>query len=457
MKKIANRTAACLLLLIFMLGGYTVHLAGLVKKGGDWVTFPVNRHTYSNAQLATGSVVDRNGILLCDIQDGGRVFNNDEYIRKAVLHVVGDKEGNIGTGALSYYAKELMGYSLTGGVFSITDKGSRIRLTVDAALNAAALRALGGYKGAVVFYNYKTGEVLCMVSAPSYDPYYPPDQEQLQRNEYEGAYINRCISSSFTPGSIFKTVTLAAAIENIDDLFEMEFFCPGYIDIDGERIRCSGVHEECDIYDAFAFSCNVVFAQIAQILGGETLYKYAKNYGLTEGFEISGIPVTGGGFTAAPEGSYNLSWSGIGQYEDLVNPLAAARLMAAIANAGIAVNPRLIGGINSELGIPVNIRYQFKNSERLMKKSTANRLADMLGYNVEKVYSNYYNMGDVKGIHAKTGTAEMKEDQLPHAWITGFISDETYPVAFAVVVENSGWGAQYAIPVACEVLECIAG
>ena len=452
MKKIANRTAACLLLVLFMLGGFSVYLSGLLKNGGNWATFPVNRHAYSNAVLSVGSVIDRKGRLLTTMLDRERVYSDSAAVRRSTLHVVGDIEGNIGTGALSYYAAELMGYSFINGVYSVGGVGCTLRLTVDSALNTVAYEALGGRKGAVVFYNYKTGEVLCMVSAPSYDPYSPPDEDRLAQKDYEGAYINRCVSSAFTPGSVFKVVTMAAAIENIPELFELEFFCPGYIDVGDERITCSGTHGYCDVYDAFAYSCNAAFAELSLLLGGEILGEYAKNLGLLDGFDMSGITIAKGSFTVALDDSNYLSWSGIGQYEDLVNPLAMARLMAAIASGGKAVSPRLVKNITGEFGFPRYLRYMLKSNERLMKRSTADILSVMLLYNAEKAYNDYYHFAEFEGFSGKSGTAEVRDGNAPHAWFAGFLNSDKYPVAFAVIVENSGWGLQQAAPVVDAVL-----
>ncbi len=452
MKKIARRTAVCLLLVLFLVGGFSVYLVSFFKDGGKWVSFPVNRHAYSNAELAVGTVVDRNGVVLTTMGDGERLFNESRPLRRSTLHLVGDIEGNIGTGALSFYATDLMGYTPVRGVFSITGKGSTLKTTVDSRLNQIAYEALNGRKGAVSFYNYKTGEVLCMVSTPAYDPYSPPSEAELLSSEWDGAYINRCVSSSFTPGSVFKVVTLAAAIENIPDLFEMEFYCPGYVDIDGERINCAGVHNTCDINDAFANSCNVAFAELSQILGGEIINKYFVKFGFADSFKMSKIPVAKGGFTVAPDGSYNLSWSGIGQHEDLVNPLAMARLMAAIANKGVAVNPRIVEGTVGEFGVPGGFGYLFHTSDRLMKKATAETLSEMLRYNATSVYNNYYQFSQYDGLSAKSGTAEMKDGKAPHAWFVGFLNDDKYPIAFSVVIENAGWGLEQAGGVANSVL-----
>ncbi|MCL1829950.1 MAG: penicillin-binding transpeptidase domain-containing protein [Oscillospiraceae bacterium] len=447
MRKIAMRTSACLLLVLFMIGGFGIYLFRYILEGDRWVTFQVNRHAYSDAILSVGKVVDCNGQLLASMSKGQQTFSSSELTRLSTLHAVGDIHGNIGTGVMNYHATDMMGYSRIGGVYSHTGRGNTIQLSIDAKLNNAAYTALAGRKGAVIAYNYRTGEVLCMVSTPSYDAYYPLSPEQLEWSYYDGVYINRCISSTFTPGSIFKIVTLTAAIENIPELFDMTFCCEGHTVIANEVITCSSVHGYCDIYDAFAGSCNVAFAEIAQMLSGEILYEYALKLGLLESFKVSDIPVAAGSFIIAAGGSVDLSWSGIGQYEDLVNPLAMTRLMAAIANKGVAVNPRLITGIIGEYGMPKGLKYRTTSNKRLMASETAVIMAKMLRYNATSVYNGYYSFAEYPGFSGKSGTAEMKDGKDPHGWFTGFLADIDNPIAFTVIVENSGWGMQQAAPI----------
>ena len=128
-----------------------------------------------------------------------------------------------------------------------------------------------------------------MVSSPSYDPLsVPADIETNDR--YKGAYLNRFLSSTFTPGSVYKTVTLATALEEIPDLQDRTWTCTGSVQIGDETIICSGTHGEQHIGDAFANSCNVAFAQIAVELGAETLQKYTEKAGLTAAMNSMACP-----------------------------------------------------------------------------------------------------------------------------------------------------------------------
>ena len=122
----------------------------------------------------------------------------------------------IGTGALTQFASKLTGYNVITGANTIFSGGRDLYLTIDADVCAEAYKALNGYKGTVGVYNYKTGEIICMISSPTYDPSDPPDIEDGDE-AYDGVYINRLLSAKFTPGSTFKLITAAAAIDNISE------------------------------------------------------------------------------------------------------------------------------------------------------------------------------------------------------------------------------------------------
>ena len=300
-------------------------------------------------------------------------------------------------------------------------------------------------------YNYKTGEILCMVSAPSYDPLNVP--EDIETNpRYEGAYLNRFLSSTFTPGSIFKTVTLTATLEKIPDLDSRTWTCEGSVQIGDETIVCSGTHGQQNIGDAFANSCNVVFAQLAQELGASTMKQYTDKAGLTDSYSVDGLPTAKGSFAWEGITDGQLGWAGVGQGQDQVNPCAMMCYMGAIANGGKAAKPYLIEKTVSPLGLPSLPRLNGKTSQ-LIASDTAEILAEMMAQNVQKTYGTgrFPNMD----ICAKSGTAEVGEGKTPHAWFTGFLRNEDAPYAFVVLVENGGGGNAVAGTVAGKVLNVI--
>ena len=167
MKKIERRAFICLALALLLAAGLGFFLVKYFLDGGSWASSAFNRHLYnSSGQLASGTVLDRDGDVLSEVVDGQRTYYDNATVRKATLHAVGDLQGNIGTGALNAFADKLTGYSLLNGAFG-AQRGNDLYLTIDARYNYTAYEALGGKSGTVAVYNYETGEILCMVSALS--------------------------------------------------------------------------------------------------------------------------------------------------------------------------------------------------------------------------------------------------------------------------------------------------
>lgn len=448
MKKIERRGIVCVALAVCLLAGLCVFLVKLMAQGGDWATAPFNRHLYNNkGHLVVGTVLDRDGDVLSQGANGQRTYYDDETVRKATLHAVGDLQGNIGTGALHAFADHLTGYDVFNGAYG-PGKGGELYLTIDARYNYEAYQALKGRKGTVAVYNYKTGEILCMVSSPSYDPLYVP--EDIENNDaYKGAYLNRFLSSTFTPGSVYKTVTLAAALEQLPEAESRSWNCKGTVKIGEETIICSGKHGEQTIGDAFANSCNVAFALIAEELGVETMQAYTEQAGLTDSYSVDGLATAKGTFSWENISTGQLGWAGVGQYRNQVNPCGLMCYMGAIANGGKAAQPYLIGKSVNGLGIPSLPRNSGKTKERI-SADTAERISELMAENVEKTYGTkrFPNME----LCAKSGTAEVGEGQEPHAWFAGFLKNEETPYAFVVLVENGGGGNSVAGTVAGRVL-----
>lgn len=449
MKKIERRAVVSAILALLLAAGLLAFLVRFFVSGGDWASSAFNRHLYNNSGVLTaGTVLDRDGDVLSTAENGTRTYYDSENVRKATLHAVGDLYGSIGTGALNAFADKLTGYNLLSGAFG-AEQGADLYLTIDARYNYEAYQALNGHAGTVAVYNYKTGEVLCMVSAPSYDPLHVP--EDIESSEaYEGAYLNRFLSSAFTPGSVYKTVTLAAALETLPDIDERTWTCTGSVQMGEETIVCSGIHGEQDIGDAFANSCNVAFAELANELGAQTLQDYTEQAGLTTSYSVDGLPTAKGTFSWENITEGQLGWAGVGQYRDQVNPCGLMVYMGAIAGGGKAAQPYLIRKTVSSLGIP-SLPHVTRKTGTLISADTAEKLAQLMAENVEKTYgtSRFANMD----ICAKSGTAEVGADKAPHAWFAGFLRNEEAPYAFVVLVENGGGGNSVAGTVAGRVLD----
>ncbi len=254
------------------------------------------------------------------------------------------------------------------------------------------------------------------------------------------------------PGSVFKTVTLTAALENLPDAETRTWNCTGSVQIGDETITCSGVHGEQTLEEAFAHSCNAAFAQIAEELGADTLRRYTEKAGLTSAYSVDGLPTAKGTFNWDGITDGQLGWAGVGQYHDQVNPCAFLLWMGAIANGGKAVEPYLIRKTVSSLGIP-SLPHITQHTGQLIDSRTAATVADFMANNVTETYGTkrFPNME----LCAKSGTAEVGTGQTPHAWFAGFLRNEDAPYAFVVLVENGGGGNAVAGTVAGKVLNVI--
>lgn len=433
--------------------GLGFFVVNLLLSGGKWALNPLNGHYGENGALANaGKILDRNDVILAQSKDGKRLYNDNEQVREAVLHVVGDTAGYISTGVQSEYRAQLSGYNAVTGIANAAgvSLGSDVKLTIDSEVSRVALDKLGDRKGAVALYNYVTGEVLCLVSTPTFDPENVPDIGNDKSGQYDGVYLNRALSSTFAPGSIFKIITSAAAVENIPDIDSRTFTCNGSIEVEGKKITCLEHHGKINFKDAMAQSCNVAFAEIAMELGPDKLTAQAAKMGFNSTFSLDGIPAGKSTFNVSGAGKWELGWSGIGQYTDLANPFHMMELMGAIANGGVPIQPYLVEKISSPVLVPSQIGYG-KAGDRLIKTSTADKLKQMMRYDVTSNYGDKRFPGFT--VCAKTGTAEVGNGKEPNGWVVGFSEDADCPLAFAVVVENAGYGISTAAPIANAVLQ----
>ena len=421
MKQITNRAVSVLLLAAFVIVGTLLYVFRYVDHGQDWAA----AYSRENAG-ASGALIDRNSVVLASYSPHESLFQEDEELRRANYHVTGDYYGRTGTGLLTDYQD----YSLLTG--SSRSRNAVLYLNVDSELNRRAWQVLDGRSGAVLVTNYKTGELLCMVSSPTIDPL------EAEPDPPEGAYLNRCLAASFVPGSVFKLVTAAAAIEKIPDLSERRFLCEGAVEIAGVEIVCSGYHGEQTFEEALSNSCNVAFSQIAVELGQEAMVKKVRDLGFLDSQRLDGIPTVAGSFPTDFVGDPELGWAGVGQSTDLVCPFAMLRYVSAIANDGVLLGPQLVR--DGSTG----------TAERLLKTETAKDLQRLMHYNVVNGYGEYRFPG--LALCGKTGTAE-RGDGSSNAWFVGFLADEEHPYAFVVMIERGGSGLGAAGSAANEILQ----
>lgn len=442
MNRIAGRARATVLLVLILLSGFTFFLVEFFVRADEWVIFPRSPHVYTNGNFDRGVVTDREEYLLLDLRND-RVYANDAQLRKATVHWVGDRYGEVDDSAVTQYASQLVGFDYLNGLYSYDGSVGVAELTLSARAQRAALDALGDYNGTVAVYNYKTGELICSVSTPTFDP-------DSITSVTEGMYLNNFVQGySYIPGSIFKIVTLAAALDCIADIEQQTFTCTGSVPFGPDEVTCEGAHWDQDLKTAFRNSCNCAFAQIALQVGGERLEQYAKQFGLTEPITFDGIESGVCSIDAADAAPVNVAWSGIGQHHDRINPCSFLTFVGAIANGGKGVNPYVVGSVRVGKETTYQADTQLRN--RIMPEDVASRIREYMFFNVQDKYGEENFPGLTVG--AKTGTGEVGGGKKPNAMLTGFVEDEQYPLAFIVVVEDGGYGAQVCIPIISQVLE----
>lgn len=226
--------------LLVSLGVYGVYSVSVY--GTRWVSNPHNtRFRSAKSSVIPGDIVDRNGITVATSdEDGNRVYQSELLSRAALVHLLGDNDGYIANGVQSFQAEYLLGLrtSLTEQVSSLFTgggrKGDTVQLTVDSELCTDILQfwrgtsATSGKCGAVVVMNYKTGEIMALVSFPVFDPANLTDQV---KESPQHPFWNRATQSLLAPGSTFKTITAAAALQNIADVEDLTYNCNGHLQV----------------------------------------------------------------------------------------------------------------------------------------------------------------------------------------------------------------------------------
>ena len=448
MNRVASRAAIAVLLALALIAGLGFFVAEYVTNAESWVMFEGSPHVYSGGNIGCGIVVEREGTILLDMNDG-RTYAAKKALRKATVHWLGDRYGSISAPALTDHAGDLAGFDLLNGVYSYNDEGGVAELTLSGSAQTAALKAMDGRKGTVAVYNYKTGELICAVTTPNYDPDNVPDLDGDTSGKYEGLYVNRFTQSTYTPGSIFKIVTLGAALEEFPDAEDMIFRCGGQLELDSGKITCEKSHGKQTLKEAFANSCNCAFAELALKIGGEKMERYVKAFGILEPVTFDGVETTQGNYQAAGEQEIDIGWSGAGQFNDQINPCSFLHFVGAVANGGKGATPYLVEQVTA--GAAKTYSAKTRMGDQVFSKETAETIAAYMRNNVKNKYGDDNFPG--LAVCAKTGTAEVGGDKKPNAMLAGFVADDEYPLAFIVCVEDGGYGAKVCLPIASQVLD----
>ncbi|MFC1482990.1 penicillin-binding protein 2 [Candidatus Margulisiibacteriota bacterium] len=347
--------------------------------------------------------------------------------------------------------------------------GNNIYLTIDVDMQKTARELIGKEKGSVVVMDVKNGEVLALVSKPDFDP----NMFSKKLTKWQWAHLrrqshplhNRAITA-FPPGSIFKVVTLWAALERLKNL-NRKFYCPGYYWIGRRKADCwrPEGHRKISLFWGLIESCDIVFytlgRELGEINGADTMHEFAKKYGLGEktnialrGEEAGSIPTSKWKLKRFnthwyPGDSINMA---IGQGFVTTSPLQMAALIAAIANGSDVFQPKLVRKISSVdgtvklLDIDPIVRKKLDIKEEhlsFIRRGLRKVVTDGTGRAV--------SWAEIT-IAGKTGTAEDNPRPKPHAWFICYAPYEKPQIAIAVFLQNAGHGGSHAAPIARELV-----
>ncbi|WP_030193267.1 penicillin-binding transpeptidase domain-containing protein [Streptomyces sp. NRRL S-87] len=366
-------------------------------------------------------------------------------------------------------------FDRTIGMFTGEKKaGGNVRTTLNRAAQVAAYKGLGKKTGAVAAIDPRTGAILALVSTPSYDPSSFAGNSKKDEKAWvelkdgkEKALVNRALRETYPPGSTFKVVTSAAALEHgvITDV-EAPTDTPEPFYLPTTRTpMVNHAHgcEKASLKHALEISCNSVFANVADKVGRDKMLETAEKFGFNNGKIDTPVRAYASVYDKEMDRPSN-SLSAIGQYNTAATPLQMAMVAAAVANDGKLMKPYMVDELTAP-NLDVLEKTEPEEMSRPLSPENAQKLQDMMVSVVENGTGKVAKIDGVS-VGGKTGTAQHGErnSKRPYAWFISYAkTDKGSPVAVAVVVEDAGasvdrediTGGGLAGPIAKDVMEAV--
>lgn len=441
-----------------------------VIKAKDYQDMPSNNHTITKARyIKRGSIITADGLTLAEsIQQEDGTYVRSYPNGNLAAHAVGyysQQYGSSGveasqdktlTGSKDYSSWQNALNSLAG----ITEPGNSVQLTIDSRIQVAAEQALAGRTGAIVVLDPRTGAVLAWASSPTYDN--TNIQATIEAANASGgsdtSMFDRATQALYAPGSTFKTVTLAAALENGTASLDSTFDSPGRMEIGGADVVSVNeqAHGTITLDRAFAVSSNTVFGQVAEQLGAERMVAVAQAFGY--GQDLGTDFTTAASIMPNPEDMsvWELAWAGAGQPVGQghtpgpqTTVMQNAVVAATIANNGIAMNPHVVGQILAPDGTVIKTTRE-RSLGQAVSSGTAAQVKEAMLDVVQSGSGVAANIAGVK-VAGKTGTAETNSTT-PNSTFIGFAPYDTPTLAISLVLEQTSENETTAAAVAGQVL-----
>jgi penicillin-binding protein A len=431
--------------------------------------------------IKRGTVYDRNGKVLAEDtgQPGSysRVYT-DPSLAQTLGYVSALRTGV--TGLEATYNRDLLGLDRPdteiARMLHRPIRGSDVTLTIDDTIQQATLQAMGEKTGGAVVLDGTTGAVLALVSNPGFDPNRVNDANYMATLQGSSVLINRVTQGLYTPGSIFKTITLIAALDTHEvtpsTVFDFGQPHPGangkvyYVyTVDGfDIVDPNHQQSKLTLPESYAYSANAAFAKLADKMDPNTYIAYGEKLGFSTPDYTQRFPLELQ--VSEPQLSNNVddlktnnvlrASTGFGQGELLVTPLSMAMVVEGVVNGGSIPVPYLVESIRDPQGNTIKSHPNNHVVQGVMSPQTATEVRQMMIGVV-----NHFQIGQdlvpggVSG--GKTGTAQLGGDQYPNGWFIGFSELNGKRVVIAVLLENAPRGASDAVPVYSAIAKAALG
>lgn len=455
-----------LFLAIFLsMMGYFVYFQVVVSE--DFINNVYNaRQELFEEEVIRGEIVASDGEVLArtSVDSAGNETREYPY-GNLFAHVVGySTAGKTGIESAENFnllrSSAVSVENMTNDITGEKSTGDTVVTTLDLMLQQTAYDALGSYDGAVVVIEPGTGKILAMVSKPDYNPNeIARDWEYLTAEDNDSSVlVNRATQGLYPPGSTFKMFTMLEYMHENENYEDYSFSCGGSYKEDGQTIHCHNnkSHGTLDLKQSFAYSCNSSFANIGMSLDVERFGDLCEGLLFNTSLPTKFASAKSSFVLEEGDGAGAVMATAIGQGKTLVTPYHMALVMSAIANDGVLMTPYVVDHIENYKGAVVK-RYAPEEYAALLTESDAQALKEYMG--AVTAYGTADELGGRRyAVYGKTGSAEFSAGKASHAWFVGFAHRaDMQDIAVAVVVENSGTGSDYAVPVARKIFDAYYG
>jgi penicillin-binding protein 2 len=347
--------------------------------------------------------------------------------------------------------------------------GKPVQLTIDYDLQSVAEADFANKEGALIAMDARTGEVLAMVSRPTFDPNdfavrIPTPEWQKLNTDKETPLLNRAIQAQLAPGSVFKIVMATAMLESKAISANFTAYCPGYAQFYGRTFHCDHAHGTVDLHKAIVSSCDVFFYNVGKMLGIDRIDQYATGLGLGRRTNID-LPGEEPGLIPSEDWvqrAYHHKWYpgstisvAIGQGAVMVTPIQLARMVAGVASGGTLIPPHLLKNAT-----------ELKPQSFPISDDTVEQVTEGMYGVVNEAGGTTSGLVKLENIEfcGKTGTAQVmgydlrnrlgkQKEVKDNGWFVGYAPRRNPEIVVAALVQGGGWGSLSAAPIVRDVVK----